>query len=172
MSDEEGKPQSKVAWPDGAELKIDGKHLLQMRAALEKQFKHIVYNQPEFNTFRSMGKTNFFQHFRTPDGIDFGVCHLYWDENADDGIDHVDEDGNIIPKNGGWCIKWHTKAEFDKLSNKESIISTEGMETIHNAFAEKLRTTALENLKQFQEDQEDREQLEDWLSEEPPKFLN
>jgi len=39
-------------------------------------------------------------------------------------------------------------------------------------FAESLRKVALANLKKFQKKHEERNELEDWMSEEPPKFLN
>ena len=58
MSDDE-KPEFKVSWPEGTQLRIDKEHLFEMRKALETQFKYIIYKQPGFNKFHSMGKTNF-----------------------------------------------------------------------------------------------------------------
>ena len=41
-----------------------------------------TYNlQSRIQVFHPLGNTNFFQHFKTNDGIDFGVCHLYWDKS-------------------------------------------------------------------------------------------
>ena len=136
MSDD---PQFKVSWPEGTELKIDKQHLFEMRKSLEIQFKYIIYNQPGFNKFHSLGKTSFYQHFKTPDGIDFGVCNLYWDKDADDKIDYADENGNIISKQvGGWCVRWLTKQEFDNIPEEDSVISSEGKKKIEDAFEEKL----------------------------------
>ena len=168
MSDDE-KPEFKVSWPEGTQLRIDKEHLFEMRKALETQFKYIIYKQPGFNKFHSMGKTNFFQHFRTPDGIDFGVCNLYWDKDANDNIDYADEYGNIISKQiGGWCVRWFTKAEFDAMGHDNVV----GDDPKEDEFAESLRKVALANLKKFQKKHEERKELEDWMSEAPPKFLN
>ena len=141
MSDD---PQFKVSWPEGTELKIDKQHLFEMRKSLEIQFKYIIYNQPGFNKFHSLGKTSFYQHFKTPDGIDFGVCNLYWDKDADDKIDYADENGNIISKQvGGWCVRWLTKQEFDNIPEEDSVISPEGKKKIEDAFEEKLNGNIL-----------------------------
>lgn len=79
MAEKKNKPEYQITWPEGAELKMDPKHLMEIRNSLETQFKLMIYKQPGFKFFPSLGNTNFFQHFRTNDGIDFGVCHLYWD---------------------------------------------------------------------------------------------
>ena len=73
----------------------------EIKKTLELQFKHNL--QSGFKYY-PMGNTNFFQHFKTNDGIDFGVCHLYWDKR-DDGIDYVDENGNLMDKKGGWKVR-------------------------------------------------------------------
>tara|TARA_Y100000593_G_scaffold7109_1_gene13367 strand:+ start:8342 stop:8851 length:510 start_codon:yes stop_codon:yes gene_type:complete len=169
MSDD---PQFKVSWPEGVELKIDRKHLFEMRKALEIQFKYIIYNQPGFNKFHSLGKTSFYQHFKTSDGIDFGVCNLYWDKDADDKIDYADKDGNIISKQvGGWCVRWLTKQEFDNMPEEDSVISPEGKRKIEDAFEEKLKQAALANLERFQKEQKEKQELME-LGDKPPKFLN
>ena len=91
MTDKKTKPEYQITWPEGAELKMDPKHLMEIRNSLENQFKFMIYKQPGFKFFPSLGNTNFFQHFRTNDGIDFGVCHLYSDKDATDKIDFIDD---------------------------------------------------------------------------------
>ena len=172
MTDKKTKPEYQITWPEGAELKMDPKHLMEIRNSLETQFKMMIYKQPGFKYFPSMGNTNFFQHFRTNDGIDFGVCHLYWDKDADDKIDYADKDGNIISKQvGGWCVRWLTKQEFDNMPEEDSVISPEGKRKIEDAFEEKLKQAALANLERFQKEQKEKQELME-LGEEPPKFLN
>ena len=95
MAEKKNKPEYQITWPEGAELKMDPKHLMEIRNSLETQFKLMIYKQPGFKFFPSLGNTNFFQHFRTNDGIDFGVCHLYWDKDATDNIDFIDENAFI-----------------------------------------------------------------------------
>ena len=68
--------QYKFEWPKGAELKMDKKDLDEIKKTLELQFKHIIYSQPGFKYYPAMGNTNFFQHFKTNDGIDlvYVIC--------------------------------------------------------------------------------------------------
>ena len=91
MTEKKTKPEYQITWPEGAELKMDPKHLMEIRNSLETQFKLMIYKQPGFKFFPSLGNTNFFQHFRTNDGIDFGLCHLYWEIDATHNIAFIDE---------------------------------------------------------------------------------
>ena len=106
MTEKKTKPEYQITWPEGAELKMDPKHLMEIRNSLETQFKLMIYKQPGFKFFPSLGNTNFFQHFRTNDGIDFGVCHLYWDKDATDNIDFIDENGKVEERRGGWRVRF------------------------------------------------------------------
>ena len=60
------------------------------------------------------------------------------------------------------------KAEFDAMGHDNVV----GDDPKEDEFAESLRKVALANLKKFQKKHEERKELEDWMSEEPPKFLN
>ena len=53
-----------INWPKGATLTMDEKSLQEMRQGLEVQFKHIIYTQPGFEFYHSIGNTNFFQSLR------------------------------------------------------------------------------------------------------------
>ncbi len=68
MTDKKNKPDYQITWPEGAELKMDHKQLMEIRNSLETQFKLMIYKQPGFKFFPSLGNTNFFHHFRTNDG--------------------------------------------------------------------------------------------------------
>lgn len=164
MTEKKTKPEYQITWPEGAELKMDPKHLMEIRNSLETQFKLMIYKQPGFKFFPSLGNTNFFQHFRTNDGIDFGVCHLYWDKNADDGIDYVDEDGNLMDKKGGWKVRWLPAGCYDVIG-EPSPISKEGWKKIAQAYVDKSLPGTIpdeKKIKQFEKESE----------EEVPKYLN
>ena len=60
-----------LKWPEGASFQMDEKSINEIRNSLEMQFKQIIYSQPGFRFFQSIGNTNFFQAFKTDDGIDF-----------------------------------------------------------------------------------------------------
>ena len=157
--------QYKFDWPKGAELKMKKEDLDEIKKTLELQFKHIIYSQPGFKYFPAMGNTNFFQHFKTNDGIDFGVCHLYWDKNADDGIDYVDEDGNLMDKSkGGWKVRWLPAGCYDVIG-EPSPISKEGWKKIAQAYLDKSLPGTVPDEKKI-------EQFEKESEEEVPKFLN
>ena len=179
---EKKKPEYQITWPEGAELKMDPKHLMEIRNSLETQFKFMIYKQPGFKFFPSLGNTNFFQHFRTNDGIDFGVCHLYWDKDATDKIDFIDDKGKVEERRGGWRVRWLPKGCYEVVGDP-SPISKEGYRKIATAMAERIARTAV---KQAEEIREVRgkskipnfnEQMEKWENEEDndedkPKYLN
>ena len=121
MADKKNKPDYQITWPEGAELKMDPKHLMEIRNSLETQFKLMIYKQPGFKFFPSLGNTNFFQHFRTNDGIDFGVCHLYWDKDATDNIDFIDENGKVEERRGGWRVRWLPKGCYEVVGDPSPI---------------------------------------------------
>jgi len=110
-------PRFRIQWPEGAQLKMEKEHLLQIRKNLEVQFKFYLYGQPDFKNFHNEGKFSFFQHFRTSENIDFGILNVFWDSSiTDDNIDYIDSSGNILEKPpGGWRSRWFTKSEFDSM---------------------------------------------------------
>ena len=160
-----------LKWPEGAELKMDERHIGEIRASLEIQFKYLIYKQPGFKFFHSLGNTNFFQHFKTNDGIDFGVCHLYWDKNASDNIDYVDKDGKIVDKQGGgWRIRWLKPGDYTPIGTP-SPISEEGWKMIHQAFADKFRMVQEKANIKIKKENEEVKTNED-AEQEVPKLLN
>ena len=182
MTDKKTKPEYQITWPEGAELKMDPKHLMEIRNSLETQFKLMIYKQPGFKFFPSLGNTNFFQHFRTNDGIDFGVCHLYWDKDATDKIDFIDEDGKVEERRGGWRVRWLPKGCYEVVGDP-SPISEEGYKKIATAMAERIARTAVKQAQEIREVREEskipnfNEQMEKWENEEDndedkPKYLN
>ena len=48
-----------LKWPEGAELKMDERYIGEIRASLEIQFKHIIYSQPGFRFFHSLGTVSY-----------------------------------------------------------------------------------------------------------------
>ena len=46
MAEKKNKPEYQITWPEGAELKMDPKHLMEIRNSLETQFKLMIYKQP------------------------------------------------------------------------------------------------------------------------------
>ena len=182
MTDKKTKPEYQITWPEGAELKMDPKHLMEIRNSLETQFKFMRYKQPGFKFFPSLGNTNFFQHFRTNDGIDFGVCHLYWDKDATDKIDFIDDKGKVEERRGGWRVRWLPKGCYEVVGDP-SPISEEGYKKIATAMAERIARTAVKQAQEIREVREEskipnfNEQMEKWENEEDndedkPKFLN
>jgi len=133
----------KLTWPEGAKLSMDERSFLEMRKGLEIQFKHMIYSQPGFKFFHSIGNTNFFQRFKTEDGIDFGVLHVYWDRDAENTIEYVDKDGNVEPRNkkGDWRHRWlkHEDGYPVVASRGNSPISEEGWNKILTIHADKMR---------------------------------
>ena len=121
------------------ELKYS-KDYMEMRKGLEIQFKYMIYKQPGFPFFHSIGNTNFFQGFRSEDPpLDFGVLHVYWDKDAEDGIYLLDEEGEVKPKiNGGWRHRWFDPDQTPEPWNNfgEDLISEKGRELIIKAHLE------------------------------------
>ena len=182
MTDKKTKPEYQITWPEGAELKMDPKHLMEIRNSLETQFKFMIYKQPGIKFFPSLGNTNFFQHFRTNDGIDFGVCHLYWDKDATDKIDFIDDKGKVEERRGGWRVRWLPKGCYEVIG-KPSPISEEGYKKIATAMAERIARTAVKQAEEIREVRGEskipnfNEQMEKWENEEDndeekPKYLN
>ena len=178
MAEKKNKPEYQITWPEGAELKMDPKHLMEIRNSLETQFKLMIYKQPGFKFFPSLGNTNFFQHFRTNDGIDFGVCHLYWDKDATDNIDFIDENGKVEERRGGWRVRWLPKGCYEVIG-EPSPISTEGYKKVAKAMAERLAQTAFNKVKAAVEQKipDINSEIDKWESEEDndedkPKYLN
>ena len=158
-----------LKWPEGAELKKDERYIGEIRASLEIQFKHIIYSQPGFRFFHSLGNTNFFQHFKTNDGIDFGVCHLFWDKNASDNIDYVDKDGKLVDKQkGGWRIRWLKPGDYTPIGDP-SPVSEKGWRLVHKAIADRIRSVQEKaNIRTNKEKIKTNEDAE----QEVPKLLN
>jgi len=122
MSDD--KKQFYINWPKGAKLTMDERSLEEIRKSLEAQFKQMIYKQPGFQFFHSIGNTNFFQRFKTHEGIDFGVLHVYWE--------------------GDWKHRWikHEDGYPVVAPFGNSIISEEGMHKIYRIHAEKAAIAA------------------------------
>ena len=122
---------------------MDERSFLEMRKGLEMQFKHMIYNQPGFKFFHSIGNTNFFQRFKADDGTDFGVLHVYWDKDAENMIEYVDKDGNVRPhsKKGDWRHRWlkHEDGYPVVASRGPSPITEEGWQKIMSEHANKMR---------------------------------
>ena len=138
----------------------------------------MIYKQPGFKFFPSLGNTNFFQHFRTNDGIDFGVCHLYWDKDATDNMDFIDENGKVEERRGGWRVRWLPKGCYEVVGDP-SPISTEGYKKVAKAMAERVAQTAVSKIKAAVEQKipDINREIDKWESEEDndedkPKYLN
>ena len=147
-----------LKWPEGAELKMDERSINEIRKSLEIQFKYIIYNQPGFKFFHSIGNTNFFQAFKTNDGIDFGVGHVYWDRNAEDNI-YYHTDGIVDKQGGGWRFRWLPAGCYEPFG-EPSIISDKGRQLIAQAFNERMQKAMKANV-EVQEEQINEGTLED-----------
>ena len=163
-----------IRWPEGAKITMDERSLEQIRKTLEAQFKLTIYNQPGFKFFHSIGNTNFFQRFKTNDGIDFGTLHVYWDKDAEDQIYIMDEKKNLKEYiKGGWRHRWFAPDETPEVVAPfgKSIISEEGMKKIYKIHAQKLADVAVrqnervieerlrqEKIKQFEEENEEEDE--------------
>ena len=169
-----------INWPKGATLTMDEKSLQEMRLGLEVQFKHMIYSQPGFEFYHSIGNTNFFQRFRTDDGIDFGTLHVYWDKNAENNIVLVDpETGERTNRDkGDWRHRWFKPGERPEPipPREDSIISEEGMKKIYIAHAQKLADVAVNQNKRMMEERLRRQKIkqfeEDDNEEDMPILLN
>ena len=157
-----------LKWPKGASFQMDEKSITEIRNSLEMQFKLIIYSQPCFRFNQSIGNTNFFQAFKTNDGIDFGVGHLYWDKNTVDNIDYVDARGNIVDKRkGGWGFRWLPAGCFDPIG-EPSVISKKGHQIIAREFARRIQKVMKANVEVQEDEQINEEALEDM----PKHLLN
>ena len=65
-----------LRWPKGAKLTMDERSLEQIRCSLEHQFREAISKQPGFEFYHSIGNCNFFQHFKTADGLDLSLIHI------------------------------------------------------------------------------------------------
>ena len=129
-----------LKWPEGASFQMDEKSIIEIRNSLEMQFKQIICSQPGFKFFQSIGNTNFFQAFKTNDGIDFGVGHLYWDK-------------------GEWLFRWLPAGCFEPVGGP-SVISERGHQIIAQEFARRIQKAAKANI-EVQEEQINEGTLED-----------
>ncbi len=169
-----------INWPKGATLTMDDKSFQEMRMGLEVQFKHIIYSQPGFEFYHSIGNTNFFQRFKTNDGIDFGILHVYWDKNAENNIETYDpETGERTNRaKGDWRHRWFKPGEKPEAipPREDSIISEEGMRKIYAAHAQKLADAAVDQNKRMVEERLQRQKIkqfeEDNEEEDVPILLN
>ena len=165
-----------INWPKGATLTMDEKSLQEMRQGLEVQFKHIIYTQPGFEFYHSIGNTNFFQRFRTNDGIDFGTLHVYWDKNAENNVVLVDpETGERTNRDkGDWRHRWFKPGETPEVVAPfgNNIISEEGMRKIYKIHAEKLADIAVKQNKNRMEEREQRQEFKQEEDEDEKILLN
>ena len=107
---------------------MDERTFQEMRKSLETQFKQTIRSQPGFPFFHSIGNTNFFQGFKSDDGTDFGVLHVYWDKEwrhrwlkKEDGYPVVAPFGNSPISEEGWQ---KIMSEHNRLINKSATKKT------------------------------------------------
>ena len=152
-----------INWPKGAKITMDEKSLEEIRKTLEVQFKLTIYNQPGFKFFHSMGNTNFFQRFKTNDGIDFGTCHVYWDKDAENNVVTYNPETGERTNNakGDWRHRWFKPGEIPEVVAPfgNNIISEEGMRKIYKIHAEKLADIAVKQNKNRMEEREQRQEF-------------
>ena len=158
-----------LKWPKGASFQMDEKSITEIRNSLEMQFKLIIYSQPCFRFNQSIGNTNFFQAFKTNDGIDFGVGHLYWDKKAEDNI-YYHTDGEVNKQKGGWRFRWLPSGCYEPFG-EPSIISDKGRQLIAQAFNERMQKAVKSNV-EVQEKIEDQTEVEGALEDVPKHLLN
>ena len=153
-----------INWPKGATLTMDDKSLQEMRYGLEVQFKHIIYSQPGFELFHSIGNRNFFQRFRTNDGIDFGILHVYWDKDAENNIVTYNPETSERTNNakGDWRHRWFKPDENPEAvpPREDSIISEEGMKKSYGLHAKKMVDVAENQNKRKMEERLQRQKFE------------
>ena len=153
-----------INWPKGATLTMDDKSLQEMRYGLEVQFKHIIYSQPGFELFHSIGNRNFFQRFRTNDGIDFGTLHVYGDKDAENNIVTCNPETGERTNSakGDWRHRWFKPDEKPEAvpPHENSIISEEGMQKIYRIHAKKLVDAAQNENKRMMEKRQQRQKFE------------
>ena len=150
-----------INWPKGATLTMDDKSLQEMRYGLEVQFKHIIYSQPGFEFFKSIGNKNFFQRFKTNDGLDFGTLHVYWDKDAENNIVTCNPETGERTNSakGDWRHRWF-KPDEKPTPFENSIISEEGMQKIYRIHAKKLVDAAQNENKRMMEKRQQRQKFE------------
>ena len=153
-----------INWPKGATLTMDDKSLQEMRYGLEVQFKHIIYSQPGFELFHSIGNRNFFQRFRTNDGIDFGTLHVYWDKDAENNIVTCNPETGERTNSakGDWRHRWFKPDEKPEAvpPRENSIISEEGMQKVYRLHAKKMVDAAENENKRMMEERLQRQKFE------------
>ena len=157
------------------------KRIDEMRYVCATQMKFGLYRNPAFKFYHSLGITDLFQGFKNGD-LDLGVYHLYWDKDATDKIDFIDEDGKVEERRGGWRVRWLPKGCYEVVGDP-SPISEEGYKKIATAMAERIARTAVKQAQEIREVREEskipnfNEQMEKWENEEDndedkPKYLN
>ena len=133
----------KMSWHDTIEEGHSKINKEQMRLTASFHMKYELYKKPEFRFFHSIGNTNFFQRFKTDDGIDFGVLHVYWDKDAENMIEYVDENGNLTPhsKGGDWRHRWlkHEDGYPVVAPRGNSIMSEDGWRKVLQIHADKMK---------------------------------
>ena len=153
-----------INWPKGATLTMDEKSLQEMRYGLEVQFKHIIYSQPGFEFFKSIGNKNFFQRFKTNDGLDFGTLHVYWDKDAENNIVTYNPETSERTNNakGDWRHRWFKPDEKPEAvpPRENSIISEEGMQKIYRIHVKKIVDAAQNENKRMMEKRQQRQKFE------------
>ena len=110
------------------------------------------------------------------------MCHLYWDKDATDKIDFIDDKGKVEERRGGWRVRWLPKGCYEVVGDP-SPISEEGYRKIATAMAERIARTAVKQAEEIREVRGEskipnfNEQMEKWENEEDndedkPKYLN
>ena len=141
-----------LTWPEGTQITMDERSLQQIKDSLEHQFREAISKSPGFDFFHSIGNTNFFQHFKTADGLDFGVCHLYWD--------------------GSWKIRWLPAGCYEPIG-KPNPISEEGWRIIDREISERISQSTIKTMQAHIERQEqDLPAVDEEKKEVKPKYLN
>ena len=142
-----------ITWPAGTKISMDERSLEQIRGSLEQQFREAISKQPGFEFYHSIGNCNFFQHFKTADGLDFGVCHLYWEKE--------------------WKIRWLPAGCYEVIGTP-SPISDEGWRIIYREHAEAMNRAMVTHARKIEKEQEEQNlsQVDDEKVKDKPKYLN
>ena len=88
---------------------MDEKTLLEIREAMNIQFRYKLYRSPEFPFLASMGINHIIQGFEAPDEKEFvGILHLWYENNSGE-LSYQTKDKHFVA--GDWKHEWYDHPE-------------------------------------------------------------
>ncbi len=135
---------------------------MQLRYAMEIQFRHRFYNDQHFPFLQSMGIKNVLQAFGNEEMGFIGVLHLWW-VNEDNKIEYENLRKSPIKIKGVWKSEWlddpkdavaiAQKLEDEKLYDESKLIQIH-QNHVKNVMEKRAKKEMMKQIREKQEEEE------------------